>query len=214
MFFRPRFKTYTIGEIDIRIQAPQKSKGIFRKNNAAAVVDALPLFDIVWPSSEALCRFLQTKDIEGMRILEVGCGLALVSLYLKARGADITAMDIQPLTLDALTNNARLNRLKPLPFVNASWSEGSPDLGEFDLVVGSDVLYEPQHIASLPGFLGNHVKANGEVVIVDPDRGRNEVFRAQMSEHGFTCESFRPELIDNSGMPYRGVVNRFKHRAT
>ncbi|MBL4682156.1 MAG: methyltransferase domain-containing protein [Pseudomonadales bacterium] len=202
MFFGKKYKTYRIGDVDIRIQLPQDS-------NSIQTVDALPLFDIVWPSSEILCQILENQNVEGKRILEVGCGMALVSLYLNARDADITAMDIQIKSSDLLTVNTRLNRSKAVPFVNASWSETLTELGEFDLIVASDVLYEPQHILTLPRFLNQHIKTGGEVIIVDPDRGRTDAFRSQMLECGFAYESVRPELSDRSGAPYRGVVDRF-----
>jgi len=202
MFFGKKYKTYRIGDVDVRIQLPRDSSSI-------QTVDALPLFDIVWPSSEILCQLLESQDVEGKRILEIGCGMALVSLYLNARGADITAMDIQAKSADLLTVNTRLNRSKVIPFVNASWSETLIELGEFDLILASDVLYEPQHILTLPGFLNQHIKTEGEVIIVDPDRGRTDAFRSQMSECGFACESVSPELSDSSGTPYRGVVDRF-----
>lgn len=57
---------------------------------------------------------------------------------------------------DLLTRNTRLNKDRAIPFVAASWSEATISLGEFDLIVGSDLLYEPSHTGTLPEFLNRH----------------------------------------------------------
>ena len=55
-------------------------------------------------------------EIGGRRILEVGCGLALPSLVLAGRGADITATDYHPLAGEFLERNARENGVPAISF--------------------------------------------------------------------------------------------------
>tara|TARA_B110000196_G_C21069312_1_gene626647 strand:+ start:607 stop:744 length:138 start_codon:yes stop_codon:yes gene_type:complete len=45
--------------------------------------------------------------------------MALVSHFLNARGADITAMDIYPVPGELLQSNTELNKTNPIPFQNA-----------------------------------------------------------------------------------------------
>ena len=49
-----------------------------------------------WDSSQVLARLMVDFNIEGKRILELGCGMALSSLLLNRRGGDITATDYHP----------------------------------------------------------------------------------------------------------------------
>lgn len=204
---RYRSKTYSIGDIEIRLQTP-RDLGQYTDSDRA-----FPLFGIVWDSAQVLSELMldyhMAGEIRGKRILEIGCGMALVSHLLNTLDADITALDIHPVTAGFLSRNAALNNCKPISFVNASWSDKLPDLGDFDLILGSDVLYEPRHIETLAPFLNLHARSRSEVVIVDPDRGQLEDFRKEMSEYGFTCESNRPTFLDRSTASFEGVVDRF-----
>jgi 2-polyprenyl-3-methyl-5-hydroxy-6-metoxy-1,4-benzoquinol methylase len=61
-----------------------------------------PLFGVVWPASEVLAETVSVINIEGRRILEIGCGIALSSIVLHKLGADITASDYHPLAKEFL----------------------------------------------------------------------------------------------------------------
>ena len=96
--FRNRPRTYKIGSHKIRLRMPKDMSHFAGEEGKKFGVssEALPLFGVVWASSEILSHLLLDIDITGKRILEVGCGMALVSHLLNNLGADITAMDIHP----------------------------------------------------------------------------------------------------------------------
>lgn len=176
--------------------------------------DAFPLFGIVWASSEVLAHYLSLGQLietpnPAPRILEVGCGMALASHLLNGMGHVISAMDIHPIAGDLLATNAALNRANPIPFFNASWSDPDVHLGEFDLIVGSDILYEPRHVKHLAGFVDRHAAERAHVIIVDPDRGQSESLRRDLSELGFRCQSHRPPFIDHLEVSYSGDIYQF-----
>ncbi len=148
---RYRHQTIEIEQTDITLR-------ILRDPSQFSDDQAFPLFGIIWASSEVLSALMLKVDIDGKRILEIGCGMALVSHVLNARGADITAMDIHPVPGELLQSNTELNKTNPIPFQNASWADELPDLGKFDLIVGSDVLYEPRQVETLPEFIDRHAK--------------------------------------------------------
>lgn len=167
---------------------------------------AFALFGIVWASSEVLAHYLSTVDVTSAPILEIGCGMALVSHYLNRRGCDISAMDIHPIAGDLLATNSALNQCSPIPFFNASWSEPDINLGKFELIVGSDILYEPRHVMHLGAFIDRHGAEHCEVVIVDPDRGQSEQFGLDMSRAGFSVRSIKPSFIDHLNISYNGEI--------
>ena len=180
-----------------------------RAEDAGISKEAFPLFGIVWASSEVLSRLMLGYDLTNKRVLEIGCGMALARHVMNAMGVDITAMDIHPVTEELITSNAMLNDAPGIPFLNASWGDDTSILGEFDLIVGSDVLYEPKHIKTLAAFLDRHAGPGCEVLIVDPDRGQLEEFQVNMSAAGFTHETFSPDFEDHLGVPYRGSIHRY-----
>ena len=106
--------------------------------------------------------------------------MGLASLLLASDGHNVTAMDIHPKVEKILSLNARLNKLQPIPYVNASWANELTELGTFDLMIGSDLLYEPRHVKTLPSFLKFHARERSEIIIVSPDRGQLQEFQQSM----------------------------------
>ncbi len=158
-----------------------------------------PIFGMVWPVGIALAHEMTQIPIEGRRILEVGCGMALSSLVLQRRGADITASDNHPLAEEFLQHNAALNGLPPVRYRNAPWGEPNPELGEFDLIVGSDVLYAPDHAALVAGFIVRHARPTAQVLIADPGRGYRGQLGKRLAAAGFSraempCRAGGPEI--------------------
>lgn len=145
-----------------------------------------PMFGELWPAGLALAQRMATLPAEGRRVLEAGCGLGLPSLVLKSRGVDVTATDHNPLAGEFLAFNAGANRLPPVPFLLADWTDAR--LGAFDLIIGADLLYEPDHPAQLATFLERHLEPGGEIIIADPNRRPLSAFRKLMSKAGFDYE--------------------------
>jgi len=168
-----------------------------------------PLFGLAWPSGRVLADAMSRTDFTGLRVLEMGCGLALASLVVQRCHGDITASDCHPLAGAFLTENLRLNRLAVLPYAAADWSGDNPTLGRFDLLVGSDVLYEPAQPALLARFIGLHATPTAQVIIVDPDRGNRPAFTRHMAVLGFAATSERITTLPAGGGPYKGRLLRY-----
>lgn len=150
-----------------------------------------PLFGLLWPSSAHLAARLALRPVRaGERILEIGCGLALASLVGHRRGADVTASDCHPLTETFLLENLRLNGLQPMKYRLGQWGVAAGLLatdvqGCFDLIIGSDLLYERDADDTLVAFIARHAAPLAEVWIVDPDRGNRPAFNRAMAGQGF-----------------------------
>lgn len=153
------------------------------------------LFGVVWDAGDVLARFMVDWPIEGKRILEVGCGIGVTSLLLNRRGADITAMDYHPEVGKFLDRNTALNGDKSIPFVRGSWTDELPGLTEFDLIVGSDLLYEEVHAVQLADFVLRKVSPTGTVVIADPGRGYRGRFTKRLEAKGFQCEVSKIDAV-------------------
>lgn len=155
---------------------------------------AWPIFGIVWPAGIALAQKMNQFAVAGKSILEVGCGIGLCSLVLQRRGANITASDYHPLAEEFLRFNTDLNGLPPIKFHNAPWAGPNPDLGRFDLIVGSDLLYERGHPTLLSTFLACHTESTAQVILADPGRNRCGQFGTKMAAEGYSRSEQRLQL--------------------
>jgi len=206
--YQVKFETLNLGGLDYRIRSlldKQQYSDPDGSAERAGITSAIwPLFGQIWPSSRILADAMQTFSIEGKRILEIGCGLALASLVMQRRGADITASDCHPLAAAFLVENLLLNHLAAIPFQTGNWSDADPALGKFDLIIGSDVLYERSQPDILSRFIDRHSNPEVEVIIVDPDRGNRAKFNRDMADLGYAHSAQRAADHQNSGEPYKG----------
>ena len=169
-----------------------------------------PLFGQVWPSSQKLADLMQTWEIEGKRILEIGCGLALASLVIHRRLGNVTASDCHPLTESFLKENLILNGLPALKYGTGNWGRENPNLLCYDMIVGSDVLYERNHPEQLSGFIALHAAPTCEVLIIDPNRSNRSAFHRAMAHHGFSFEETKIEAPLHDGSLYRGRLLNYQ----
>lgn len=144
-----------------------------------------PLFGIVWPSAQVLVSRVVAIKINERRVLEIGCGIGLASIVLHRMGADITASDYHPQALPFLKRNLLQNSLSPIKFQTGNWETENPLLGQFDLIIGSDILYQPTHIDHVSRFITRHSSDNVEIMIIDPGRENRSRFTKVMQSLGF-----------------------------
>ncbi|MDD5297737.1 MAG: methyltransferase domain-containing protein [Rhodocyclaceae bacterium] len=172
-----------------------------------------PLFGQVWPSAQKLADLMQAWEFGPGRVLEIGCGLGLASMVVHRRGGDITASDCHPLTEAFLSANLRLNELPDMKYLTGNWSRANPALGRFDLIIGSDVLYERDQPTQLAAFIALHAAPRAEVLIIDPNRGNRSAFRRCMDDLGFSLTETLLDTPLDDGSPYRGRLLRYRREA-
>lgn len=143
------------------------------------------LFGQVWPAGRLLAEAMATRPIDGKRILELGCGLGLASLVLRRRGADVVASDHHPLAEVFLAYNAALNSLDSVPYRRLDWDAGALNMGQFDMIIASDVLYESRHATMLATLIPALAKPSCEIVISDPGRGNANALSRMLADIGF-----------------------------
>jgi predicted nicotinamide N-methyase len=212
---KPRlsYQTVEFGKIDIHLCTLRNRQEF---HDPVGVAESLgissaqwPIFGVVWPSSKVLAHYISDYDTGSKRILEIGCGMALASLLLNKQHADITATDYHPESGIFLARNALLNEDEPISYKQVDWADTEDDLGLFDLIIGSDLLYEEQHIALLANFIEDHSNQTCEVVIVDPGRGRKNKLSARMIEFGYSSSEEKPSHTDYLGEEFKGHILKF-----
>lgn len=178
-----------------------------------------PIFGLLWPSGTRLAERMALRPVvHNERILEIGCGLALASIVAHRAGANITASDCHPLAARFLRNNLRLNHMLPMTYLHGQWGASAPvkvsasaldavppNLALYDLVIGSDVLYERDSKGCLAQFVGAQCAPVAQVWIIDPDRSNRSAFSARMLALGFLVREERLDSAAAQGkLAYKG----------
>jgi len=210
---RLRYQTIEVGNTDIHLCTLRDNQQF---EDHEGVADALgissaawPIFGVVWPSGIVLANHMLDYPIEGKRILEIGCGIALSSLLLNGRQADITATDYHPEVEQFLVRNTLLNQGRRITFERADWADDRSELGLFDLIIGSDLLYEDEHVLLLAEFINNHAKPRCDVILADPGRGRKTKISVKLAVHGFSNRHTKPVHTDYLEKPFKGHILEF-----
>ena len=215
---RNRYQTIEFDKTDIHLRTLRDNQQYFDKDNIAENLGissaTWPLFGIVWPSSIVLANYMMTYDFADKRILEIGCGIGLASLLLNDKHADISATDMHPEAEQYLIENTTLNKGKTIPYERASWDNCATTLGKFDLIIGSDVLYERQNIDYLATFIDNHTKESSSIIIVDPGRGNHAAFSKLMVKLGYSHNQDNTGDTSYLDKPYNGQILQYQRYAT
>lgn len=121
--------------------------------DAFAVDEFLPYWAELWPAARSLAAALPER-LEGVRVLELGCGLGLPSLVAARRGAEVVATDWADQALELLATNAARNGVQ-VARRHLDWTRPPADLvaAPPDLVLAADVAYEQRNVEPLAALL-------------------------------------------------------------
>lgn len=115
------------------------------------------------------CRNEAIGDLQGKRVLDLGCGDGFASMDALRAGACVTAIDISPASIEYLITNAKKEGLHHhldaqvmdahhLNFENES----------FDIVFGNGILHHLPHLECAIGEIKRVLKESGYAVFFEP----------------------------------------------
>ncbi len=204
------YQTIEFGDVDIHVRTLRDHMQYMDVDGVAENLGissaTWPIFGVVWTSGRILAYHMADFEIAGKKILEVGCGIGLASLVLNHRLADITATDHHPEAEAFLLENIFLNKGKKIPFYRMGWEDKGGLLGRFDLVIGSDLLYERGHAEILSRFIDQHANPHCEVILVDPGRGNQGRFSRNMTALGYSNSGYTPDNAACAGLLFKGRI--------
>jgi predicted nicotinamide N-methyase len=132
--------------------------------------ERLPYWADLWPSSTALAASVIGLAGTGRRALELGCGVGLVTIAALRAGFDVLATDYYA---DALLftrrNSRRVIGREPVTQL-VDWRAFPADLGQFDLLLASDVLYERDYATLIADAIVASLAPGGVALVADPGR--------------------------------------------
>jgi predicted nicotinamide N-methyase len=163
----------------------------------------LPYWAELWPSSAALAQTVGARALRGARTLELGCGLGLASIAAARAGGRVLATDWSAEALRFTSHNADRNGVD-VETMLVDWNapEAILERGPWQLVLGSDLLYERRNVDQLLDLLPRLVDRTGEVWIADPGRQTSMEF-LDLAERDWTRRTTEYDRVE---------VHRFRLR--
>ncbi|MGZ3333422.1 MAG: class I SAM-dependent methyltransferase [Gemmatimonadaceae bacterium] len=173
--FRTSIDDATIDARTFSILKPANPDDLIREEDFV-LDERLPYWADVWPSSIILAEKLLELAGSGRTALELGCGVGLSTLAATSAGFEVLSTDYYEDALDVTRANVfrNLGILARTRLVD--WRHFPEDLGTFDLVFASDVLYEKEYAELLPILLRRLLVPGGIALIADPGRVAAPVF--------------------------------------
>ena len=139
---------------------------------------------MLWPAAIALAHELASRDLTGKRILELGAGTGLPGIVAASLGARVVQTDRQKLVLHVSKQNAERNGVVAIEHRIADWTAWE-DAEQYDLIVGSDILYAGDLHLPLRHIFETNLAPNGTVLLADPFRDGSLALLEAMETDGW-----------------------------
>jgi ETFB lysine methyltransferase len=193
--FRTSVEDATVDEHTFSILKPANSDDLIREEDFVKD-ERLPYWADVWPSSIILAGKLLELEGRGKTALELGCGVGLSTLAATSAGFDVLSTDYYEDALDVTRANVFRNLGTIARTRLVDWRHLPVDLGTFDLVFASDVLYENEYAQLLPVLLRGLLAPDGVALIGDPGRVATPVFVEACGTHGLLVRDKETRLFE------------------
>lgn len=196
-----RFRTSTrqvqLGGLDVTLLSPANADDLISEDDYV-MDERLPYWADLWPSAQVLAEEVRTLRLRGERVLELGCGLGLVAIGAALAGADVTATDYYEDALQFAQLNVFEATGRTIATRMVNWVEMPKDLGRFDLVLASDVLYEHRYAPLVANAIAATLVRGGEAIVADPGRIAVESFLDECRARGLVATSDQREWSEGT----------------
>jgi ETFB lysine methyltransferase len=132
--------------------------------------ERLPYWAEPWPSALVLAGRLSREEGARRTLLELGCGAGLVAAAAARAGFRVTATDYYDDALRFARVNAARSGGGAIATRMVDWRNMPADLGRYDLVVASDVLYERPYATLVAQAIARTLSPRGRALVADPGR--------------------------------------------
>lgn len=151
-----------------RLKAVQQ---LYRQQKAADVATPFPYWAQIWPAALALGTYLvqNPQTVKGKNVLEIAAGLGLPSLVAARFASSVTCTDYIAAAVHAAQQSAQHNGLINMHCQQLDWYH-LPQHIHADVLLLSDVNYEPQAFEVLYQLLQTFLQKGSTVLLSTPQR--------------------------------------------
>jgi predicted nicotinamide N-methyase len=194
-----RFRTVTrslrVAERDVDLLSPANADDLISEDDYVQD-ERLPYWADLWPSAQILANEVAIMRLAGQRVLELGCGLGVVALGAAMAGANVTATDYYDDAILFASLNVATATGKKIATRMVNWVAMPEDLGRYDVVLASDVLYEHRYASMVADAISKTLVRGGEAIVADPGRIALEEFLEECSDRGLVSEPDARHYVD------------------
>jgi predicted nicotinamide N-methyase len=172
----------------------------------------LPYWAEFWPAAVLLAEEVAGWEPAAASgpptVLELGCGLGLISIVAARRGYRVIATDYDEHSLAFAAENARANDVT-METRCVDWRERYDDL-RIDRIVAAEITYERRHLAPIAAFLRTHLTPGGKAVICDRNRQVADGFAQVVRENGLDVREDSVSGRDGAGQELSARIFRIE----
>jgi predicted nicotinamide N-methyase len=161
-----------------------------------------PFWATTWRAAAGLDRYLGRLELNGVRVLELGCGTGHAGIAAALRGAEVTLTDgvEDPLLLARMSSwpiraSCRVCQLR--------FGIDRIEADRFPLIIGSDVTYLRSLWPELDDCLRQHLTCGGRVLLSDPQRIIANEFRDWIQDRRWVYAEHKLAMEDEPDHPIR-----------
>ncbi len=160
-----------LGELDLLLPELADPVAYLREHMDPSGQRDLPYWTKLWPASIVLASFAQRSLKPPGRVLELGAGLGVPGLVCAQKGCPVVLSDLDPDALDFARAAVELNHLESVATVlPLDWTNPPANLGTFETVIGSEVLYHAPMYPALVTLLQSLIAPGGTAFLAHEER--------------------------------------------
>lgn len=146
-----------------------------------------PYWAQLWDAALGLCYELADRDLRDLRVLDLGCGLGVTGAVAASQGASVVLADNAPPALEFAALNCDPWR-DQVSIQLVDWKKDKLD-DQFDLIVGSDIIYDPADIEPLSRFWMATLVPQGRLLLSEPTRLLTNALMKKIETLGWNCQT-------------------------
>jgi len=177
-----------VGDKEFEVMRPRNSDDLITEEDYVRD-ERLPYWADIWPSCLILGARLLEEEGKGQSLLELGCGVGIVTLAAISAGYEVVATDYyEDALLFTRANSWRAFGTEPRTMY-ADWRTWPTFEEPFDRIVAADVLYEHAYAPAVASILEATLARGGSAIVADPGRVAADEFLIECGKRGFSVKT-------------------------
>ena len=206
--FRTSTRVVMVAGRQVTLLSPANADDLISEDDYV-MDERLPYWADLWPSATIMAGEVASMRLQGLKVLELGCGLGVVAAGAVLAGADVTATDYYEDAIEFARLNVEEATGVGIATRMVNWEKMPTDLGKFDVVLASDVLYEHRYASLVAGAIASTLVRGGEAIVADPGRIALGEFLDECSDRGLAHDSRAHPFVDGE---IRQVITLYRLR--
>ena len=199
------------GGTAVMLRKPRSAEELISEDDFAGD-ERLPYWADLWPAARVLAAEVAAEAGRGAALLELGCGLGLVTVAAMRAGYAVLATDYYADALRFTRANAWLAVGREPETRLVDWRALPADLGTFRRVLAADVLYERAYGALVAQVLSRTLARRGVATVADPGRVAAGDFLRACAEHGLEVRGTEERPFEEGAIRQRITLHHIARR--